>query len=172
MRDTDIIQPNGSIDSALEQNGLSADGNTIRVLGFPKYLFEFDVELERKLFNNRETTISVTVDLITGTCRRNDIYPEVETQSLSSTSLLNPRLERETAVKTAHSFVRRQVNRWYKPFKAPQIRVAREAIVFKLFWIVPTSSSATVHVIDTISNQLIAEGVELGQFTQKSTNKY
>ena len=172
MQKTDvcIIQPTGSIDSALEQNGLSADCDTIRVLGFPKFLSKFDIELERKLFDNRDTTMSVTVDLLKGTCRRNDIYPEIETRSFLSTSLLNPRLKRETAVETAHSFVRRQVNRWYKSYTAPQITPANEATVFKLFWIVPVSSSSTVHVIDTISNQLIAEDVELDKFTQKPTN--
>lgn len=91
MPKIDTIQPNGSIESALDQNGLTPDSDLIRVLGFPKLLSEFDIELERKLFDNRERTISVTVDLLTGTCRKNDVFPEIETQSLSSTSLLNPR---------------------------------------------------------------------------------
>lgn len=171
MKHVNVIRPNGSIESALEQYELSADRDTIRVLGFPKHLFKFDVEIDRKMVDNRETTMSVTVDLLTGTCRKNDIYPELQSRSLSSTSLLNPRLERETAAETAHSFVRRKINRWYKSFTAPEIRCVCEDVVFKLFWIVPASSPATVHVIDTITNQLTAEDIRLDEFTQKSSTK-
>lgn len=171
MRDVKVIRPNGSIESALEQHSLSGDRDTTRVLGFPKHLFEFDVEIDRKLVANRETTMSVTVDLVTGTCRRNDIYPEIQHRSLSSTSLLNPRVEKEKAAETAHAFIRRKINRWYNSFTAPEITSVREDVAFKLFWIVPASSPATVHVIDTITNQLTAQDVTVDEFTQKpSTN--
>ena len=171
MPDANVIQPNGSLKSAVEQNGLAADpdSDTIRILGFPKFLSEYDITIKRKVIDNRETTMSITVDLLTGTCRKNDVYPEIQTWTLSSSSLLNPRLGRETAIETAHSFVRRRINRKYKSFTVPEIRSSREDTVFKLFWIVPTSSPDTVHVVDTISHQLTAENVELDEFAEQSS---
>lgn len=166
MPDANVIQPNGSLESAVEQNGLATDPNrdTIRVLGFPKFLSEYDITIERKVIDDRETTMSVTVDLLTGACRKNDIYPEIRSWTLSSSSLLNPRLGKETAIETAHSFVRRKITRKYKSFTVPEISSSREDTVFKLFWIVPSPSPDTVHVIDTISHQLTAENVELDEF--------
>lgn len=169
MPDVKVIQPTESLESALKRNELSVDPETVRVLGFPKFLFEFDIEIERKIIANRELSMSVTVDLLTGGCRKNDIYPEIQTRTLSATSLLSPQFGRSSAAETAHSFVRRQVNRGYKSFRAPTIQSIREDKVFKLFWIVPSSSPDTVHVIDTITNQLTAENIELDEFTQNST---
>lgn len=171
MRDATVIQPNGSITSTLEQHDLAADPDAIRVLGFPKHLFEFEIVIERKLIQNRETTISVTVDLVTNTCRKNDIYPKLQRRSLSAPSLLNPRVERESAAETAHSFVRRKINRWYKSFSTPEIRPVRDDVVFKLFWIIPAPTAETVHVIDTITNQLTARDITIDEFTRKSRTK-
>lgn len=166
-----MIRPNGSIDAALEQHGFAVDPETVRVLGFPKHLFEFGIEIERKMLANREMSMSVTVDLLTGTCRKNDIYPELQPRSLSATSLLNPRLGMETATDTAYSFVRRQINRRYKSFTTPDIQLVRDDTVFKLFWIVPASSPERVHVIDTITHQLTAQDVALDEFTEKSATE-
>lgn len=166
MPDVNVIRPNGSVESALTENELPAESEAVRVLGFPKYLAEFDVEIERKMLQNRETGTSVTVDLLTGTCGANDIYPDLQTRTLSSTSLLNPRLERETAAEKAHTFVRRRINRKYKSFTAPDIEPARTDTVFKLFWVAPASTRDTVHVIDTITDELVAEDVELDALTE------
>jgi hypothetical protein len=166
MPEIKIIEPNDAPESVLAQHELAVDSDEVRGLGFPKSLFKFDVEIERKLLDNRETEMSVTVDLLTGTCRKNDIYPELQQRILSPTSLLNPRLEGEVAAETAYSFVRRQINQGYKSFSAPQISTVREDTVFKLFWIVPVASSSTVHVIDTITNELVAADVELDEFTK------
>lgn len=171
MRDANVIRPNGSIESALEQHGLSLDPDTIRLLGFPKQLFEFDVEIDRKLVENREVQMSVTVDLITGTCRKNDIYPEIQSRKLSPTSLLHPRVEQEVAAETARSFVRRKINRWYKSFTAPEIRPVHDDLVFKLFWLAPASAPNKVHIIDTITNQLTAQDVTVNELTQDSTSR-
>lgn len=168
MRDVSVIRPNGSIESALEQHGLSVDPDSIRLLGFPKQLIEFDVEIERKFLENREVTMSVTVDLLTGTCRKNDIYPEIQSRQLTPTSLLHPSVEREVAAETARSFVRRKINRWYKSFTAPEIRTVRDDLVFKLFWLAPASAPNKVHIIDTITNQLTAQNVTVNEFAQDS----
>ncbi|ADB63602.1 hypothetical protein Htur_4842 (plasmid) [Haloterrigena turkmenica DSM 5511] len=169
MRDVDVICPNGSLDAVLAQHGLSADRNTVRVLGFPKHLFEFDIEINRRIFESRDVSMSVTVDLLTATCRKNDVYPEIESRSVSATSLLNPRLDQETAADTAYSFVRRKINRQYNSFSTPHIQILRDETAFKLFWIVPVSSSENVHVIDTITHQLTAQDVALDSVTEEST---
>ena len=171
MQDVNVIRPNGSLDAALEQHRLAVDRETVRVLGFPKHLFEFGIEIDRKMLVNRETAMSVTVDLLTGTCRKNDIYPEVQPRSVSSTSLLNPRLGVDTAAETAYSFVRRQINRRYQSFTTPDIQTARDETVFKLFWIVPASPPGKVDVIDTITHQLTAQDVTLDEFTEKSATE-
>ncbi len=163
MPDVNVIQPNESAESIVEQKGLSVDQNTIRVLGFPKILLEFDIEFKHKLFGTKNMTMSVTVDLLTGTCRKNDVYPELQTRTLLPASLLNPRFEKDTATETAHSFVRRQISS--KSFVTPQVSVGREDTVFKLFWVIPASSPNTVHLIDTITNQFVAEDIELDEFT-------
>lgn len=166
MRDVDVICPNRSLGPVLAQHELSADQDTVRLLGFPKHLFEFDIKINRKLFESRDKTMSVTVDRLTGTCRKNDVYPELQPRSLSSTSLLNPRLNQETAADTAYSFVRRKINRQYKSFSTPVIEILRDETVFKLFWIVPASSPESVHVIDTITHQLTAQDVALDRITE------
>lgn len=170
MREVDVIRPNGTIESTLEQHGLSAGPDSIRLLGFPKQLFEFDVEIERKFLNNREVTVSVTIDLLTGTCRKNDIYPEIQSRKLSPTSLLHPRVDQETAAETARSFVRRKINRWYKSFTAPEIQIVRDDLMFKLFWLAPASAPNKVHIIDTITNQLTAQDVTVNEFARNSAN--
>lgn len=165
MPDVTVIQPNGTAEAALEQNELSDGNETVRVLGFPKLLAEFDVEIERRVLANRESTTSVTVDLLTGTVGENDVYPELRTRTVSSTSLLSPHVERETAAETARSFVRRRTSHKYGSLTTPDIKVTREELVFKLFWVLPASSE-TVHVIDTITNEVVAEAVELDEVTQ------
>ncbi|MCD2205112.1 hypothetical protein [Halobacterium sp. KA-6] len=168
MQDVDVICPNGSLDGVLAQHGLSADQDAVRVLGFPKQLLEFDIEITRKVLENRTVSMSVTVDLLTGTCRKNDVYPEIESRSLSATSLLNPQLDQEAAADTAYSFVRRKITRKYKSFSTPDIQTLRNETVFKLFWIVPASSPENVHVIDTITHQLTAQDVALNEITENT----
>lgn len=169
MRDVDVICPNGSRNAVLAEHGLSAGQDSVRVLGFPKHLFGFDIEINRKILENKSVSMSVTVDLLTGMCRKNDVYPEIQSRSLSTTSLLNPRLNQETAANTAHSFVRRKINRKYKSFSTPDIQTLRDETVFKLFWIVPASSPESVHVIDTITHELTAQDVELDELTPEAT---
>lgn len=172
MVEATIIQPNCSVEQALTQNELSADTETIRVLGFPKHLFEFHVEIERKFLENRETTMSVTVDLLTGTNMKNDIYPDLESRSLSSTSLLNPRVDNSVAAEKAHSQVRRRVNSWYKTYRTPQITIRRDDLVFKLFWLVPSSTNPTVSLIDTITGEVSARDIELNDIPRiENTSK-
>lgn len=171
MRDVDVISPNGSLDAALAEHGLSAAQDTVRVLGFPKHLFEFDIEINRQLLESKGVSMSVTVDLLTGTCRKNDVYPEIRSRSLSATSLLNPTLDQETATDTAYSFVRRKINRQYKSFSTPDIQTRRDETVFKLFWIVPASSPENVYVIDTITHQLTAQDVALDGLTEESATE-
>ncbi|WP_458210599.1 hypothetical protein [Haladaptatus sp. NG-SE-30] len=161
MPDVTTIQPNSTVEKSLEQNELTAEIDDVRVLGFPKHLFEFDVEIERKLLENRETTMSVTVDLLTGTSMKNDMYPSLESRSFTATSLLNPRVDRSTAAETAHSIVRRRVNNWYKTYKTPQITIARDDQVFKLFWVVPSTTASTVTLIDTITGEVSAQDIQL-----------
>jgi hypothetical protein len=165
MPDITVIRPNGSPESALEETELAATADEVRLLGFPKSLFEYDVAIDRRFLADRETSLSVTVDLLTGTCRKNDTYPDLQPRTLSSTSLLNPRLERDTAADTAHTFVRRTITQTYTTFTAPRIDPVREETVFKLFWVVPAPSSTTVTVIDTITNRRVAEDVALDEFT-------
>ena len=61
--------------------------------------------------------------------------------------------------------VRRTITQTYTTFTAPRIDPVREETVFKLFWVVPSPSSSTVTVIDTITNRLVAEDVALDAFT-------
>ena len=160
------IQCNCTIEQALERNNLSADDDTIRILGLPKYLFEFQVELERPLISNREDTVSITVDLLTGTCRRNDSYPEYTSKELSTSSLLNPRIERKTAVEKARAKVRQRVKRWFSTFSTPNITLAKENQLYKLFWLVPSACTSTVTAIDSISGEIAAQGIESDELSQ------
>lgn len=171
MRDVTVIKPNSSVGQILDRNNISIDDDAVKVLGYPKFLYESDIEIERKLFRNRKTTMSVTVDLLTGNCRKNDVYPELASHSLIPASLLNPRLEKENAAETAHSYIRRHVNGWYKTFKTPRIAPTREDSVFKLFWIIPSSTASTVDVIDTITGQITIRDVEIGELTPNSPNE-
>lgn len=161
MPDVTIIQPNYDVEQAFERNELPVETDAVRVLGFPKHLFEFHVEIERNLLENRETIMSATVDLLTGTSMKNDIYPSLEPRSFTSSSLLNPHVDAATAEETAYSTIRRRVNSWYKTYKTPKITIERDDRVFKLFWVVPSSTESTVTLIDTISGKVSARDMQL-----------
>lgn len=166
MIDVSVIQPNCSVEQALKRNDLTTDSETVRVLGFPKHLFEFHIEIERKLLENRETTMSNTVDLLTGTSMTNDVYPDLESRSFTTTSLLNPRVDESVAAESAHAQVRRRVNSWYKTYRTPRITIKRDERVFKLFWLVPSTIDSTVTMIDTITGEISARDIELDDTPQ------
>lgn len=161
-----IIKPNCSVEQALERNGLSADKDAIRVLGFPKHLYEFDVEIKRRVLENRKITMSTTIDLLTGTSIRNDVYPDLESQSFLPESLLNPRVDESRAAEKAHSQVRRRTNSWYKTFRTPQITLRKEDQAFKLFWLVPDSTTSTVTILDSITGQITGRDIRPDNVSQ------
>ncbi|WP_433632733.1 hypothetical protein [Halomicrococcus sp. NG-SE-24] len=168
MTDVPVIEPNYAVDQALEDNEFAADNESVRVLGFPKHLFEFHVEIDRKVLENRETTMSVTVDLLTGTTMKNDVYPTLESRSFSQESLLNPRVDRATAADKAHAQVRRRVNSWYKTFSTPEISISQDNQAFKLFWLVPSLASTSVTLVDTITGEVTARDVQVDEVTEES----
>jgi hypothetical protein len=159
MKKVSIIQPNLPAERATEQDEYCS--SDVRVLGFPKYLFSTRTKLSRKLFQDEELSLSVTVDLLTGTVKTNDIYPKLESRELTSTSLLNPRLDKHIAGKKARSHVRRQVSRQYTTFTTPDIRTIEKDIAFKIFWAVPIMNSSTVSLIDSITGEVTARNIEL-----------
>ncbi|NHN46569.1 hypothetical protein G9464_03015 [Halostella sp. JP-L12] len=168
QRATTVIQPPAPLEAALTNHDFGASPSEVRVLGFPKHLLAFDVEIERKFLSNREVSLSVTVDALTGVCRKNDVYPDLDTRYLTPTSLLNPRVRAADARETAHTFVRRRINRWYKSFTTPSIEPTRTQQAFKLFWVVPTGPD-TVTVVDSITRELTAENIRPDQLTERHT---
>lgn len=169
MPEVSIIRPNCSVDQALEQNNFSADTSSVRVLGFPKHLFAYHVEIPRKVLENRETSLSITVDLLTGTTMKNDAYPALESRTFSQDSLLKPRVDRATAVEKAHEQVRRRINSWYKTFSTPRLEIDHDDQAYKLFWLVPSSTSSTVSLVDSITGQVKARDVQIDEVAQKRT---
>lgn len=160
------IQCNCTTGQALEKNSLTADRDAIRILGLPKYLFKFRAEIERPIIANREITISITVDLLTGTSRRTDSYPKHDSKELSSSSLLTPRINREIAIKKARAKARQRVGKWSSVFGIPAIALTRENLLYKLFWLIPSLTAPTVTAIDSISGEIVAHDIKPDEVSQ------
>jgi len=148
---------------------------SVRVLGYPKYLIEHEALLERKFISNRELTLSVTVDALTGGRFRNDTYPDLEARTIPFSGLLEPRINRETAVEKARSVMRRYISFHFSTFvmvsNLPPMDVTREDLVFNLYWLVPTGESAAgvpeVTIVDSVTQDIVEREVTLAEVSEE-----
>lgn len=166
-----VIVPNLSVQEAIkragEGNGISED--SVRVIGYPKYLFDYDCSLDRKLLSDRNVSISITIDAITGGRLRNDVYPDLEDRSLPKEAVLQPRLVRDDAVEKARSLIRKYISFHYPTYVMmsgmPEMEIVREDLAFGLYWLIPESDNETesnrVSVIDTISGEVIESSIKI-----------
>jgi hypothetical protein len=166
-----VIAPNIAPDEtlvALElEDGIDLDA--VRVVGYPKYLFDYHAELERKFISDREVELSITVDALTGGRLRNDVYPDLETRTIAHNALLQPRLDRDAAAEKARSVMRRYISFHFSTFvmvsNLPPMEITREDFVFTLYWLVPTGETVAntreVTIVDSVSGDVVEENVEL-----------
>ncbi|MFW5950113.1 MAG: hypothetical protein ACOCR6_02035 [archaeon] len=166
------IQPNYAVEAIRSANEIHREitDDDVRVLGYPKYLAEFDVELRRVFMSNRHVQDSVTIDGISGGGMRNDVFPEIERRDIPKSALLRPRLEESDALASAEDVVRRHVSLHYPQavliFGIQELTVVRSVLAYKLFWIVPDDPAEdSVSIFDTITGDVIEQGVSLAKLT-------
>lgn len=168
------IKPNLTIEEAIERAGVDqeTDPKSIRVIGYPKFLFTYETSLSRVLMGDRKTELTVTVDGISGGRLRSDVYPDLEERTLSKTALLNPRFNRDEAAEKARSVIRRYISFHFPSSvlvsSVPDMKVVEEDFVFGLYWIVPTDTDSepiTASILDTISGEVIEKDIHLEDFT-------
>lgn len=170
-----VITPNLAVQEALNRvessNDVSAED--IRVIGYPKFLFDYNCALDRKFLSDRNVSISITIDGITGGRLRNDIYPELEYRSLPKDALLQPRLVRDDAIEKARSLIRKYISFHYPTYimmsGMPDLEIVQEDLAFGLYWVIPESDdeleSVGVSIIDTISGEVIERGVQISEIS-------
>lgn len=166
------IQPNYDVEAIRSANEIHRDisDSDVRVLGYPKYLIEFDVELKRVILSNRHVQDSVTIDGISGGGTRNDVFPDIERRAIPKSALLRPRLEESDALESGEDVVRRHISLHYPQavliFGIQELTVVRSELAYKLFWIVPDDPAENaVSIFDTITGDVIEKGVSLAELT-------
>ena len=167
-----MIQPNIAPEETLAAMELDDEValEAVRVVGYPKFLFDYRADLERKFISDREVELSVTVDALTGGRFRNDIYPDLESRTIARNALLAPQLDRDAAADKARSVMRRYISFHFSTFvmvsNLPPMEITREDLVFNLYWLVPSwtegEQTREVAIVDSVSGDVIEEDVELG----------
>jgi hypothetical protein len=170
----DVIAPNlppeGAIARAKPPDWVGPDD--VRVVGYPKFVFGYEVTLERSFMSNRTVTVSITVDAVTGGRLRNDSYPDIESRTIPKEALVQPRFKREDAIEKAKSVIRRYISFHY-PMSVmvrslPDMEITKEDFAFTLYWLVPTGpdeDSNVVTIVDAVSGEAIEEDVKLQDVT-------
>lgn len=169
----DVIVPNLSPEAAIERTASSGEisVDTVSTVGYPKFLFDYRCSLDRLLLSDREVPVSITVDGITGGRLRNDVYPELQTQTYPADALLRPRLTRDDAVEHARSVIRKYISFHYPTYillsGMPETEILRENMAYSLYWLVPetagNTSPQTVTIINSISGEIVEDNVETDQ---------
>lgn len=168
-----VISPNLSNEGAVERvdpDG-DVDGDDVHLVGYPKFLFDYCCSLNRMFLSDRKVSLSITVNGITGGRLRNDAYPELETRTISSDALLQPRLTRGDAIEKARSVIRKYLSFHYSTYVLisgmPETEIRREEMAYNLYWIVPETAadSSSVSIVDSISGEIIDEGIQTAPFS-------
>lgn len=172
----DIIEPNLSAAAAIERSGAESAVTTddVRVVGYPKFLFDYTCSLNRVFLSDREVPVSITVNGITGGKLRNDAYPELKTRTLPNEALLQPRLTRDDAVEKARSVLRKYISFHFPTYilisGMPTAEIQQEDLAYALYWLVPDdigdTSSLVVSIVDSISGEVIEENVQISQASE------
>lgn len=171
-----VIEPNLPAEAAIRR--VEPSGNVtcddVRVVGYPKFLFDYCCSLHRAFLSDREVPVSITVDAITGGRLRNDVYPALETRTLPNEALLQPRLTRTDAIEKARSVLRKYISFHYPTYMLmsgmPDTEILQENMAFGLYWLVPETaderSSSTVSIVNSISGEVIEERIQTDRISQ------
>ncbi|MDG5775291.1 hypothetical protein VB773_10400 [Haloarculaceae archaeon H-GB2-1] len=173
----DVIAPNLPVEGAIVRANAPdwVDQDDVRVIGYPKFVFEYDITLEQAFLSDRTVIQSVTVDAVTGGRLRNDTYPDVESRTIPKEALVQPRFQREGAIEKAKSAIRRYISFHYPTSvlvrSLPDMEISREDFAFTLYWLVPMGSgpdSETVTIVDAVTGEAIEEDVRLENVTAET----
>lgn len=149
------------------------DPESVRFLGYPKYLFEQEIRLERLFMSDRHEELVVTVDAVTGGGTRSGVFPELERRTLSNEGLLQPRFGCDEAEEKSRSVTRRYISIHF-PTAAivtdgPSISLSRESFAFHPYWLVPTGTRpggpVLVTVVDAVSGKVLREDLDPSSIT-------
>lgn len=169
--EVDVVVPNLSLEEALvvveAPEWVTTDD--VRAIGYPRFLFEYTVSLERAFLSDRIVDVSVTIDAVTGGKRRNDTYPNIEEQALPPSGLLTDQIDRDTAEEKARAVVRRYISFHYPTWillrNLPPMEVTKEDFVYTIYWLIPDAEEntdpMTLSILDTISGKTIKSGVQM-----------
>ncbi|MEA5387757.1 hypothetical protein VB779_12420 [Haloarculaceae archaeon H-GB11] len=173
--EAEVISPNVSIEEAIVtvDPGEEFGPDSVRVVGHPKYLFDYVVRLERLFFSDRVESLSVTIDGINGGGLRNDAYPDIERRRLPEDALFSPQLDRDEAEDKARSVLRRYLNVQFATFiiigKTPDIELVQEDLAYVLYWLVPDdqymTATQTVSVVDSVTGRVLESNQPLESVT-------
>ncbi|PSP85410.1 hypothetical protein BRC83_02965 [Halobacteriales archaeon QS_1_68_17] len=173
----EIIVPNLLPEEAIDRVEPDEDvfPEEVGVVGRPRYLFDYDIRIERFLFEDRLVELSTTIDGLTGGGTRNDVYPDLEERSIPDRSLLETRLDQAEAEEKSRSIVRRHLNVQFAASiivgNIPDIEVTRDDFAYALYWTVPTGynkmAERTVTVVDSISGTVVETDVPADGVTAK-----
>jgi hypothetical protein len=173
--DVEVVSPNLSVEEAIERVDPKEEfgPETVRVVGHPKYLFDYTIRLERLFLSDRVLDISVTVDALNGGGLRNDVYPDIETRPFPEDAVFEPQLDRDEAEDRARQVVRRHLNIHFATYimigKTPDRELLREDFAYVLYWLVRdddyTTAEQTVSVVDSVSGRILESKVPLESVT-------
>lgn len=171
--EVDVVVPNLSLEESLVVVEAPEWVTTedVRAIGYPRYLFEYTVSLERAFLSDRIVDVSVTVDAVTGGKRRNDAYPDIEKEPLSPRGLITDQVDRDTAEDKARAVVRRYISfhypTWVLVRNLPPMEITKEDFVYTIYWLIPDadedSDPMTLSILDTISGKTIKTGVQIDE---------
>jgi len=172
-----VIRPNVAREEAiaLVDPAEPFDLPEVKLVGYPVFLFEYEVVLERIIISDKRITLSTTVDAMLGNGYRIDAYPELETHVLPASSVFEPKTDHEEAVEESRSVVRRYITREYATFvligKMPDITITRDDLAFNLYWLVPDrwdAAGETVgSIVNAVSGEVINEDVKLAALSER-----
>ncbi|MFB6184234.1 MAG: hypothetical protein ABEI96_06730 [Haloarculaceae archaeon] len=174
----DAIRPAVSREEALERvdtdAGFTADD--VDAVAAPKFLFDYEIRLERLFLSDRLVAFSTTVDGMTGYCFRTDVYPELTTQTLPEDAILESRVDRDEAAEKSRATVRRYINFQFATFiivgKTPDIEIIRENFAYALYWLVPhgwyESFTPNVTIIDSTTGHRLKQKVPKADIDPKT----
>jgi hypothetical protein len=168
-----VISPNLSVEGAIERVDSDSEFSTdsVRIVGYPKFVLEYQCSLERLFLSDRSVSVSITVNGITGGRLRNDVYPETEGRTVSSDALLRPRLTRDDAAEKSRSVLRKYLSFHYPTYVLmsgmPETEILQEMMVYALYWLVPeterSDGSVAVAIVDSISGEVVERGIQPDQ---------
>lgn len=168
-----VVSPNLPVEEAIERVNPDQEISTdnVRIVGLPKFLFDYQCSLERLFLSNRSVSLSITVNGITGGRLRNDAYPEFEERIISTDALLRPRLSREDAVEKSRSALRKYLSFHFPTYilmsGMPETEILQEEMAYTLYWLVPeeegSDDSGEVSLVDSISGEVVERGVQHAQ---------